>query len=740
MNALTAPAELLKSRPLSVHRKAPGFDSFAAACERLETIVRRNMQASEADAGLTRLFCALCLASGIDLPINRLAAALPVSEGGFDVDALLAAMANLGFSARRIEAPGPDMAAEGPLLLLPRSGDPAVVFSGGSAGGLSVARLSGDIEELPSGAPLGQGASAWAFRFGDIASPLDKAQRSHTGHSWFRSLLSLFDGFAPVLFACTLALAMLATAIPLFTIYAYQQVISPGQLTALPGFVTGVTIVIALEAILLFQRGRIIAFVANRLEYLVATASLDRILKIRPALSDTVAVADQAARLRSFDNVRGFLTSPSFTGLLEAPASVVSLVAIYVMAGWVALVPAAGIVLHLTVFALVRRRARVTTRMAADAATEMQRIAIDTFEKRGKIRDAGIQHKWSERMAAAARQQEIMVEKQRMVAALGEALSACVLTGTAMLLLGAGAEAAWAGTVGASALLAIMMLGLRALAPFHLLCLSLQRFEQVRNSVNQVNSLMDLPPERDADRLYGSMKAVEGSITFVNTGHRMRDTRPVFVGLDMEIAPGSVVAVTGASGSGKTSVLKLIQGMTDLSIGTVRIDGVDLRQLPADELRRRISYVPQRPCLFPGSLRDNLLLANPLASDEKIDATLAWVGLTDEIAALPCGLDGPLGPAGLELATGPFGYRFAIAQALLVGSRIILIDEIPNAVLDAAVGDVVRKVIGLSAEGRTVIFVSQRSDFLELAGRVIALRYGRAPTIATPTELLARSR
>ena len=744
MNAPIVPlSSLLDAAPLPSTSGLPTrsrLEALSLACDRLEDIVRRTMPpSSRGGPGHARLFGALCLLSGIDFPVSRLVAAVPVALDAFDIDVLLAAMANLGFHATPTRGNALRRAQRGPQLLITAAGDPVVVFSCPDTEATKLIRPSGEIVSVADNDRIWAAARGWIFRHSDPAHPLDKVQRRHNGHSWFRALLSLFSGYGPVLLACSIALALLAMAIPLFTIFAYRQVISPGSLTALPGFVVGVALAITIEAALLFRRGRIIAFLANRLEYIVSTASMERILKLRPALSDTAVVADQAARLRSFDNVRGFLTSPSFTGLIEAPASVASVVAIAAFAGWVALVPAAGIAMHLVVFALVRRRARVTTRMAADASTEMQRIAIDTFEKRAAIRDAGIQHMWSQRIVEGVLRQQRMVSRLRMVGALGEALSACVLTATAILLLGVSAEAAWGDIVAPGALLAIMMLGMRALAPFHMLCLSIQRCEQVRNSVAQLNQLMEIAPERDVERQYSPLESLRGGVSFVNAGHRVGDTRPVFVGLDLDIAPGSAVAITGSSGSGKTTVLKMLQGMTDISLGTVRIDGVDMRQLPLDELRRRISYVPQRPRLFPGTLRENLLLANPLASDDKITAALRWVGLEDEIMAMGGGLDRTLSAAELDQPAPPFAFKFAIAQAVLVGSRLVLVDEIPNAVLDTDVGDVVRRLIALSDEGRTVVFVTQRSDFIQLAGRVVALRYGRQPLITTPKDLMART-
>ena len=743
---MTAPAAQVGratgTAPMVIDAAAPASngEAFAEAADRLMTFVRQNVSPGEGEGpGLERLLCLLCLSCEFKVPVARLATALPEGTGPLDVHGLMAAMANLGFHATLVPAALARAPHSAPLLLEGGRAGPHVVRNCPETGRRTVVWPCGRMETLAPGAPPPKAARAWIFRYGQEHDPVGKMRRGHARQSWFRALLALHAAPAMTILGCTVALALSALVIPLFTIYAYTQIVSLGASAPLPGFIAGAVLVIVVEALLLAHRGRMIAFVANRLEYLVATASMERVLKIRAALSETLGLTDQVARLKSFDNVRGFLTSPSFSGMIEAPASVASLIAIMLLGGWIVIVPLGGIAAHLAVFALARRSAIPATRTSADHSTEMQRLAIDTFEKREEIRDAGIAHVWSARIADALVRQQSAMSRLRMVGAWGKALSAFVVTATAMLLLGAGAQAAWQGVLGSGAFLAITMLGLRALAPFHMLCLSIQRIEQVKSSVAQLNQLMEMEPEHDTERYYAPMEALCGAVTFVNTGHRTGDTRPVFMGLDLEVAPGTAVAITGGTGSGKTLILKMIQGMTDISIGTVRIDGIDLRQLPLDELRRRIGYVPQRPRLFAGSLRDNLLLANPLASDDKIAQVLAWTGLAEDLAVLDGGLDRERGTAEIAVFPQRFLFKFALAQALLVGSRLILLDALPNAVLDGEVGDVVRRIIGLSKEGCTIFYATQRSDFLPLADRIVSLQYGKAPLVTVANDHLAES-
>ncbi|GAB5375988.1 MAG: type I secretion system permease/ATPase [Acuticoccus sp.] len=708
-----------------------GPERLVLAIDRADAMLARGRGTEP--GGLSRLFCALCLTSGVNFQIRELATALPAGARLLDQGDIVAAMANLGYHAARVR---PSLAAlqpaELPLLFVPRRGAPGVIFTCPASAVPRILRTSGGSEPFAA-----QKGACWSFSRNE-EHPLDRAQRTHTSNSWFRAILALFPRAVAALVMCSLAAAFTAILLPLFTIQTYAQVISLGSAEPLPGFIIGMMLVVAIELTLLNRRKAILAFVANRIEYLVGTLSFERLLRIRASVSERASVTDQAARLRTAENVRDFVTGPAFTSILEAPASLAAILLMALLAGWLAVVPALAILAHLVVFTLMRRRSRVMTSITADESTEMQRITIETFEKRDAIREAGLQHLWSERMVTFARRQQRAQMQLRMTSVAAEALSTFVLTVGTVVLLVAGANAVWAGMLGPGGLLAIVILGLRALNPFHTLCLSVGRFEQLRNSVQQINQLMEIPPEKDPDRAYVEVKSLRGAISFVNAAFRASDTRPVFVGLDIEIEPGEVIAITGANGSGKSTVLKFLLGLSDLSIGTVRIDGVDLRQLALDDLRRRIAYVPQQPRLFPGTLRQNLLFTRPMASTASLETALRQTGLSEAVAALPHGLEQELNAAEIADLPTEFVYKFAFARAFLTDSRVLLVDEIPNALLDGPVGELLRGILS-TRTGLTILFVTHRSDFLQQARRVIALRYGKVPVVTTADRLLERA-
>lgn len=709
------------------------------AADRLQKALQRSLGIERASGASAWHFSVLCLLSETNFSLKAISSAFPIQHEPLDAEAVISLMANLGFHATRSTVSERSIPRKGlPMLLMPENGEPGVLFEDPSSGALRLARGQGDVVEF---AELGKTVrgTGWSFGKRSASHAMSKSRREHTGHSWFRALLSNFDRAGTALLLTSMGIAAMALLLPVFTIQMYAQVIGLGAVEPLPYFIAGMALVVIIEVALIINRTRMISWLASRLDYLASVASFARLLKVKPAISERAAVTDQAARLRSFDSVREFITGPMFSALLDLPMTLTALAMVYWLGGSLVVVPLLGIAAHLGLYFLLRRKAQVMTSVAADETTELQRIAIETFEKRDAIRQAGLHHLWSRRLVRNARREQKAQFLLRMIGALGEAGSGFIFAVTIISVLARGAVLAWDGQLDSAALLAVTIVAFRGLAPFHVLCLSVQRIEQLRNSVRQFNALSEIPLENEKANPELGVSGLKGGVSLVNAGFRAGDTRPVFVGLDLEIEPGDVVGITGANGAGKTTLLSAIQGTQELSLGAVRIDGVDIRQLPTADLRGRISYVPQYPKLFNGTLRENLMFADPMADGQRVEKILKIVGLEHETAALPGGVDYRIGnDGGIQLST-EFRYKFAFAQALLVDSPLMLIDELPNSLLSGRLGQVMANLIRTVRGQRTVIFVSYRSDFLELADRVIALRYGKIPVVSAPKALMERA-
>ena len=217
----------------------------------------------------------------------------------------------------------------------------------------------------------------------------------------------------------------------------------------------------------------------------------------------------------------------------------------------------------------------------------------------------------------------------------------------------------------------------------------------------------------------------EGAITFSRVSFRYSsDSDPALVGVNFDIKPGQVVAVVGANGAGKSSLIKLVAGMYQPQAGAVLIDGADIRQMDPQTLRQAISYVPQDIEFFRGSIAQNLRLANPVASPDDLRMACMSAGILQEVEALPDGFDTRVGDQHSSRFSASFLQRLALARAFVREAPIILFDEPTNG-LDQRADRAFQHTINRLRGGSTIFLITHRPSHLDLADRILVLEAGQ---------------
>lgn len=217
----------------------------------------------------------------------------------------------------------------------------------------------------------------------------------------------------------------------------------------------------------------------------------------------------------------------------------------------------------------------------------------------------------------------------------------------------------------------------------------------------------------------------------VTFGHAGRGA-PVLDGVDLVIAPGETVALTGVSGAGKSTLAALALRLADPDAGAVRCDGVELRDVEPAAWRARCAWVPQRTTLFAGTVADNIALADPGASAERIRAAADRAGVLAVIDALPEGMDTAVGAGGRALSAGQ-AQRIALARAFLSGAPLVVLDE-PTAHLDEETAAAVSVAIKALCADRTALLIAHRAALAALADRTVLLQDGHI--VPAPAEVL----
>jgi ATP-binding cassette subfamily B protein len=227
----------------------------------------------------------------------------------------------------------------------------------------------------------------------------------------------------------------------------------------------------------------------------------------------------------------------------------------------------------------------------------------------------------------------------------------------------------------------------------------------------------------------------EGDVRFDDVGFAYADGPAVLSGLDLHLEPGETVAMVGRTASGKTTISRLLPRFYDVTAGSVKVDGHDVRDLTLASLRAQIGVVLDEPYLFTTSIRENIAYGNPDAADSEIEVAARAANAADFIAALPAGYDTVVGERGYTLSGGQ-RQRIAIARTLLLNPPILILDDATSAV-DVQVEQEIHEALRVLMEGRTTLIVAHRLSTIGLADRVVLLDQGRIVADGTHAELLA---
>jgi ATP-binding cassette subfamily B (MDR/TAP) protein 1 len=256
--------------------------------------------------------------------------------------------------------------------------------------------------------------------------------------------------------------------------------------------------------------------------------------------------------------------------------------------------------------------------------------------------------------------------------------------------------------------------------------------------------LIDSIPEIDAESTEGkhiSGETVRGQIRFENI-HFRYPTRPgtrVLRGLSFKIEPGTYVALVGASGCGKSTVIQLIERFYDPLSGQVLLDNEPINEFNVQEYRKQLALVSQEPTLYAGTIRFNILLGaikpESEVTQEEIEAVCRNANVLDFIKSLPNGFDTEVGGKGSQLSGGQ-KQRIAIARALLRNPKVLLLDEATSA-LDSNSEKVVQAALDQAAKGRTTIAIAHRLSTIQNADCIYFIKEGRVSEAGTHDELLS---
>ncbi|ADE39411.1 ATP-binding cassette domain-containing protein [Candidatus Puniceispirillum marinum] len=555
-------------------------------------------------------------------------------------------------------------------------------------------------------------------------------------HWFFGPVLSCKSVYVQVIFGSVL-INIFALASSLYIMTIYDRVVPNNAIHSMWWLTAIIVVVIFFDLAMKILRGVFVDTAGARVDKQVSTALFDRISRHDANLSRT-ATGSLAGTVRNFDILKEVIGSASFTVFADLPFIFLFLVVLYLIGGPVAAVPAVIVPLVILFAFLLQPIIRRMTELSQSQGKSKQAVMVEMISALETVKTTQgismLRNRWLNSVlhqSKSSTKTKITSQLAAQFAQFGQQVSQIGIVVYGVFLIAD-------GNLTMGQLIACVILSGRTMAPLGQITGLLGKMNSAFAAYKSLDEILGTQSEEEAAAAQVERQVIKGDISFKNVSFTYEDQpEPVLTDISFDIKAGQRMAIVGRIGSGKTTLLRLLCGLNPPDRGAVLIDNADIRQIRPDDVRRNIGVVLQNPVLFSGSIRDNILMGNPSASDEDLIEAARLSGAEAFIGMLPGGFDFPMSERGRELSVG-MRQSVAIARALIGKPNILLMDE-PTAPLDSSAEQQMVEHLDTATKGITTIFVTHRGAMLQLADTVLALEKGRIAAFGPKDDVLAAS-
>ena len=588
-------------------------------------------------------------------------------------------------------------------------------------------------------------------RFNDIAPkviPLEELASDATGFvikietaafnfdiKWFILEFLRFKNVFTEILVFSLFLQVLALILPLFFQVVMDKVLVHNALSTLDVLVFLLVIVGIFEVVLKGLREYLLAQTTTKIDLKLGSKLLDHLLKLPLAYFKSRQVGAIVMRVRELDSIRNLITSSALTLLVDVSFLFVFIGVMFYLSPFLTCIVLASLPLYFFIGYVTSPLLK--ERIEKQFSSGAKNIAFLTESVRGveTVKSLAVEpafnvkweHQTEELVTANFKRQSLQAATNQSVSLVQKVVSALIIW------LGAMDVISLEMTIGQ--LVAFNMMVSHINQPISKLIELWQQFIQARVAIDNLAEVVNLPTEVEQEQRALDLK-LSGNIEFRNVCFRYQPQSPLTIqNLSFDIKVGQSIGIVGASGSGKSTISRLIQKLYVAEGGDIAIDGYSLKALDAAQLRNCIGIVMQENFLFNQSVRDNISVRLPSARLEQVIEAAKLAGAHDFIMKLSRGYDTVLAEGGSSLSGGQ-RQRVAIARALLTQPSILIFDEATSA-LDDESQEVIQNNMALISKGRTVITIAHRLSTIKSSDRIMVIDKGQLIEQGSHTQLLS---
>ena len=553
--------------------------------------------------------------------------------------------------------------------------------------------------------------------------------------TWFMGAIHKYRHRLAEVLLASFFLQLFGLVSPLFFQVVIDKVLVHRSISTLDILLIGLVAITLFEGVLGILRTYVFSHTTNRIDVELGARLFRHLLALPIGYFQSRRVGDSVARVRELENIRTFLTGSALTLVIDLFFTVVFIAVMYLYSPLLTWIVLASIPIYVLISAAATPMFRERLQEKFKRGAENQAFLVESVAGVETLKAMAVepqmQRRWEEQLASYVTASFKVISLGNTSSNLVQVVSKLVMA--AILYFGAKLVIDGGLTVGE--LVAFNLFAGRVSQPVLRLAQLWQDFHQARISIDRLGDILNTTAEPTYNPQRAALPPIHGNLTFEHVIFRYRPDRPETLhDICLEIKAGQTIGVVGASGSGKSTLAKLAQRLYVPESGRVLVDGVDLALVDPAWLRRQMGIVLQENVLFNCSIRENIALADPTISMERVIAAARLAGAHDFILELPEAYDTVVHERGSSLSGGQ-RQRVAIARALVSNPRILILDEATSA-LDYESERVIQQNMQAIAKDRTVIIIAHRLSAVRHADRIITLDHGRVVEDGTHENLV----